>query len=215
MKYTKKIKSLLIIVILILALFFMLVTNNVIKIKSNTISTVEHERFIRNIKFSKQSEKKAYIEFNGEKDETGTISVIEKGQKIVFETPIFTTVGDKAIIHYWITNENGENAKIGNLICKKSLIEKETSKPEAKDNDIVEEDTNTVKEQEEIEAKESTKEDYISIIPKNELKNTTIFGGKTSASDGTVEIELVKPYTGTEDKITYQITCTIEAKRDN
>lgn len=223
MTKNKKVKLILIVTIILLAIFFAIVTNNIIKIKSNSISTSEIERFTRNIKFSKHSKREPYMEFNGKTENNGTLTLLNEGHEILFETPLFEEAGDKAIIHYWITNENGEEATIGNLICQKNLIEENiteetikdetetASKDEVKSTNENELDGTTS--EKEVSKEKAKIDDYIKITSKNELKGATLNGGETSVSDGTIEIELLKPYTGSKDKLTYKISCIIEATR--
>lgn len=225
MTKNKKVKIILVIVIILLAIFFAIVTSNIIKIKSNKIMVSEIERFTRNIRFSKHTKREPYMEFNGKTENNGTLTLLNEGHEIIFETPLFEKIGDKAIIHYWITNENGEEAKIGNLICKKNLIEDEDIESLDK-KQVAETETPEKNDLNEAEDKKTTKEEkiesnviedideYILITSKNELKDTTISGGETSVTDGTIEIELLKPYTGPKEKLTYRISCTIEATRE-
>lgn len=182
----KKVKRLLMMTLIILVIIFTSITKDLkITKKKKANNELELEKFNKNIKFSKSKENKTepYLEFNGQIQELSPL-VSSDGRTITFETPLFKNVGDKAIIYYWITNENEESAIMEDLICEK-----------------------------EIDQLPEEKEEYIEIISKDELKNQKIKGKQTTKSSGSLEIILKKAYKGTKDKITYQITCKVNATK--
>ncbi len=185
---SKKIKIILIMIIILLTSIFTIVTKDIkVSKKTEIDQKIELEKFNKNIKFSKSKENSTepYLEFNGKVQEQSPI-VSSDGKTITFETPVFENVGDKATIYYWVTNENEQSAKIEELICEKHL-----------------------------ENSTEIKDEYIEIISKDELKDQQIAGGKTTRIAGSLEIILKKLYKGTEDKITYKITCKVNAKRND
>lgn len=112
-------KIAIIITIIILAIIFAIVTSDYLKTKSKN-KEMNIEKVNRNIIFAKTGKQKAYIEFNGNTENAGELSISDDGRNIIFTTPVFENLKDKATIHYWVTNNNSEDIKIGKLICKKT-----------------------------------------------------------------------------------------------
>ncbi len=186
-----KIKSTLRVIIIIICILFMVIATNNFKV-TRFSTEYDSDPFYSNIKFSTKKDTTSYLEFNGKKDEENAPFISVDGKTITFKTPMFNEVGDKAIIHYWIINENSENAKIGKIVCRKKIID-------LAENDGLKLPVN--------ENTESTDDDYIQITTKNEFHNKILKGGETTKNSGTIEIELVKPYTNSSKNLTYKITC--------
>jgi len=151
------------------------------------------EKLNKNIVFSNTGTKVPYLTFNGKMGDVN-ITITDDGRTISFKTPIFTKLGDKVIVYYWITNNNAKEAKIGNLICSSPLSNRDKTS------------SNSVKEEIEI------LDNSLMITSKNELKGTTIAGGTSSSSTGTIEIELINvPESDKGDIINYEIVCEMRA----
>lgn len=153
----------------------------------------EIKKLSKNIVFSSTGTKAPYLTFNGKMGD-GKIVITDGGRTINFKTPVFTELGDKVVVYYWVTNNNAKDAKIGNLICSSSL----SSRYKASDKSS----------KEEIE----TIDNSLMITSKNELKGTTVAGGTTSSYAGTIEIELINiPTSEQGDILNYEITCEMQA----
>lgn len=156
----------------------------------------ELEKLGKNIVFSNIGTKVPYLTFNGKtEDSGGQVVITDDGRTINFKTPVFTELGDKAVVYYWITNNNAKDVKIGNLVCSSPL----SSEDKARDNSL----------KEVIE----TIDNSLVITSNNELKGTTIAGGTSSRYAGTIEIELINiPESVQGEIINYEITCEMQAK---
>lgn len=152
----------------------------------------EIKKLSKNIVFSSTGTKAPYLTFNGKMGD-GKIVITDGGRTINFKTPVFTELGDKVVVYYWVTNNNVKDAKIGNLICSSPL----SNRYKASDKSS----------KEEIE----TIDNSLMITSKNELKGTTVAGGTTSSYAGTIEIELINiPASEQGDIINYEITCEMQ-----
>ena len=160
----------------------------------------KNEEITENVAFTNVGKKKPYLTFNGKQEETDYLKVSEDEKSLSFKTPLFTNVGDRAVIHYWITNNNRERIKVEKLICQKVV-----------NNDYRQSDSSNSKglTAEQIEKAEKC----LLVTPKNELQETIIKAGETTKNVGTVEIELTSIPTSNEDVIYYNITCKVNASR--
>ena len=160
----------------------------------------KNEEITENVAFTNVGKKKPYLTFNGKQEETDYLKVSEDEKSLSFKTPLFTNVGDRAVIHYWITNNNRESIKVEKLICQKVV-----------NNDYRQSDSSNSKglTAEQIEKAEKC----LLVTPKNELQETIIKAGETTKNVGTVEIELTSIPTSNEDVIYYNITCKVNASR--
>lgn len=153
----------------------------------------EIKKLSKNIVFSGTGTKAPYLTFNGKMGD-GKIVITDGGRTINFKTPVFSKLGDKVVVYYWVTNNNTQDAKIGNLICSSPL----SSSYKASDKSS----------KEEIETIDNT----LVITSKNELKGTTVAGRTTSSYAGTIEIELINvPHSEQGEIINYEITCEMQA----
>lgn len=151
-----------------------LTINGTASVKSN------NTEFENNLVFSNAEGTKPYLLVN---DSTDKIDVIVAGNRksISFTVPAFDTIGNHAVLHYWIANESTNyDATLGDLTCK-------------------------VKNSTGIETNE-----YITATPANGFSGTTLAKGATTTEADTVDVKMVKSYAG-ETAANYTVECTITA----
>ncbi len=180
MRRNKMAKTGIILAILLLTVAFAVISTN-LAINGTASIKSNNDEFEQNIKFSTEEATKPYLMVNGTKSETNIPIVSPDGKTITFTTPEFDTIGNNAVLHYWITNESTNyNATLGELTCTKTL-EGATGE-----------------------------EEYISVTPKNAFDGTTLAKGNTTATDDSVEIKMIRSY-AKDGTATYKINCTITA----
>ncbi len=177
----KMAKTGIIVAILLLTVAFAVISTN-LAINGTASIKANNDEFEQNIKFSKEEATKPYLMVNGTKSETNIPTVSEDGKTISFTAPEFDTIGNKAVLHYWIVNESANyDATLGELTCTKTL-----------------------------EGAEGETEEYISVTPANIFNGTTLAKGNTTATDDNVEIKMIRSY-AKDENATYKIACTITA----
>lgn len=181
-----------------------------IKLPSTNVKNEKvSEKFNENIVFSNTGKKVPYLTFNGKVEEDNMIQLSDDGKILTFKTPLFTNVGDKVVIYYWITNENGEDAKLGALKCKKTI--------QGLDDELITAMTDDAKNQEEnnLNGEEVEKiKNSLMISSKNELQGTVVTGGATTRYAGTIEIELINIPISAQGIVNYEISCEMNATRE-
>lgn len=163
------------------------------KTKEKAKEKEDIKKLSKNIVFSSTGTKAPYLTFNGKIGDEEII-ITDDGRTINFKTPVFTKLGDKVVVYYWVTNNNTQDVKIGNLICSDPLSRSYNASDKSA--------------KEEIE----TIDNSLMITSNNELKDTTVAGGTTSSYAGTIEIELINiPHSEQGDIINYEFTCEMQA----
>ena len=113
----KMAKTGIIVAILLLTVAFAVISTN-LAINGTASIKANNDEFEQNIKFSKEEATKPYLMVNGTKSETNIPTVSEDGKTISFTAPEFDTIGNKAVLHYWIVNESANyDATLGELTC--------------------------------------------------------------------------------------------------
>jgi len=161
MRKNKTAKMGIVVVILLLTVAFAVISttltiNGTASVKSN------NSEFEQNIVFSNAEGTKPYLLVNDSTEKTD-VTVAADRKSISFTVPTFDTIGNHAVLHYWIANESTNyDATLGSLTC-------------------------TVKDSEGTETTE-----YITATPANGFNGTKVTKWTTTATDDTVDVKMDK-----------------------
>lgn len=179
MRKNRTAKMGIVVAILLLTVAFAVISttltiNGTASVKSN------NAEFEEKIVFSNAEATKPYLLVNDSEEKTA-VTVAADRKSISFTVPAFDTVGNHAVLHYWITNESTNyDATLGSLVCKvKDSTGNETT-------------------------------EYITATPANGFNGKQLKKGATTESDDTVDVKMVKSYAG-ETAAEYTVECTITA----
>lgn len=182
MRKNKTAKVGIVVAILLLTVAFAAVSTTLTISGSASVKSNNTE-FTQNVVFANEGENVPYLLVNDSTDHVAA-TVKDAGRTLEFTVPAaFDTVGNHAVLHYWIANKSTNyDATIKRISCE--LLDS---------------------------AGNETTDDYITVTPTNNLVNATIKKDNNISDESTVDVAMTKSYAG-ENEATYKVKCTIAAE---
>ena len=180
MRKNKTAKMGIVVAILLLTVAFAAISTT-LTINGTASVTTNNAEFEQNIVFANADDKVPYLLVNDSAEKVN-VTVAQDRKSITFAVPeAFNTVGNKAVLHYWVANESANyDATIKSITCK--LLDSEGN---------------------------ATTDEYITVTPANNLVNAVVKRDNFS-QESTVDVAMTKAYAG-EGTAEYKVECTITA----